>query len=326
MKVYKSENYNQVFNPQTGFHSYWGKTLQDNPEYAPHPAILDMEIMSGYCRGNCKYCYKDNGLGKTFKCMSLDTFKALLSKMNLDILTQIAFGICDIQPLTHSMWDIFRYSKEKGIIPNFTTTGIGLTKDMAHVIKEICGAVAVSIISQESIEAVKLLLDTGMKQVNIHFVVHKDNSNEAFKIVKLAKDLGVNAVVFLKYKPKGNGKHQFSTITDLEFYKEIVDFAKYKGQPIGFDSCSANLYLASLTEMEREVQTMFVDPCESGLFSAYINVDGKYFPCSFAEGEEQGLDVLSYPTFTDLWNSNEVKEWRNKLLCNGRNCPLTFKE
>ena len=73
-----------------------------------------------------------------------------------------------------------------------------------------------------------------------------------------------------------------------------------------------------------------VEPCESGLFSSYINCYGKFVYCSFAEGIEKEIDVLDcYDFLEDVWNSDQVIEWRKNLIENKRNCPiydLAFKE
>jgi MoaA/NifB/PqqE/SkfB family radical SAM enzyme len=65
-----------------------------------------------------------------------------------------------------------------------------------------------------------------------------------------------------------------------------------------------------------------IEPCESGLFSLYINVDGKAFPCSFTEFGD-GIDVTQSLDFLkDVWYSESMSAWREKLLQCNRNCPV----
>lgn len=40
----KSENYNYIYDYNTGFFARWGKTKNDDPWMAPFPEILDMEV------------------------------------------------------------------------------------------------------------------------------------------------------------------------------------------------------------------------------------------------------------------------------------------
>ena len=46
--------------------------------------------------------------------------------------------------------EILKYSRENGIVPNFTTSGLGMTPEKAEICKKYCGAVAVSAYSRLS--------------------------------------------------------------------------------------------------------------------------------------------------------------------------------
>ena len=61
--------------------------------------------------------------------------------------------------------------RENGLVPNFTTSGYGLTPELAAVCRKYCGAVAVSWYrSTYTHNAVRMLLDAGVK-TNIHYVL-----------------------------------------------------------------------------------------------------------------------------------------------------------
>ncbi len=60
LKIISSPTYNLVFDKKTGFTARWGSTKEENPQYAPMPEILDLEISEGMCGGLCSYCYKQN--------------------------------------------------------------------------------------------------------------------------------------------------------------------------------------------------------------------------------------------------------------------------
>jgi hypothetical protein len=70
-----------------------------------------------------------------------------------------------------------------------------------------------------------------------------------------------------------------------------------------------------------EALSMVSEPCESSCFSAFVNVDAQFFPCSFAEktnGWEDGLDILN----CDIWNHEKTICFRKNLLQHNRECPL----
>ena len=101
---------------------------------------------------------------------------------------------------------------------------------------------------------------------------------------------------------------------------------------IGFDSCSAPLFLHSVKGHPNFKKfEMVCEACESSLFSSYINVDGVYFPCSFTEGEKfLGVDVVNCKNFLkDVWFDKGTKQFRdllttqdNKLSKTLRKCPV----
>lgn len=134
-------------------------------------------------------------------------------------------------------------------------------------------------------------------------------------------------------KPKGE-RNNLTVISDLEPLKSLVDKAKQNKVPIGFDSCSAPLYFECVkNDPDFDIQEVLCESCESTLFSAYINVEGRFFPCSFAEGTEgweEGLDVLSCDDFVkDIWKHPRTIEFRNSLICQRhkvspicRMCPI----
>lgn len=142
-KAIRSKYYNYNFDKRTGNFARWGQTLEDDPAYAPGPEILDIEISSGKCSGSCKFCYKENNALKKTDNMTFPQFKNILDKMP-ETLTQIAFGICDIDT-NPDFFKMMEYSRAKGVIPNFTCNGYGTTPEFAEKVASLCGAVAVSV-------------------------------------------------------------------------------------------------------------------------------------------------------------------------------------
>ena len=382
VKIVKSEHYNSFFNKLNGFFARWGTTKEDDPQMAPLPEILDLEISQGKCSGKCPECYKCNGDVEETYNMDFYTFRKILHKIaytavrikfkyrptiyewlidninsvyydcytkqdiinrnleyykdeveeikvyNCGCLTQIAFGICDLDT-NPDFIRMMKYCREFDIIPNFTFNGNGLTEQLADEISKVAGAVAISVYNKnKAYDCVKMLTDRGMKQINFHCITH-DKSYE--KILSIIDDIStderlkkLNALVLLRYKPKGNGVGKFKQLT-IEQYKHIIYYAKEKNVNIGFDSCSAPLYLQAIKgDKELEKTEIFVEPCESSLFSSYINCKGEFYACSFCEGEgmwKTGINVLN-KDFSSVWHNEQTKKFRDILLKNNRHCPM----
>lgn len=329
-KSLRSENYNYDFRKTDGVFLRWGKEQKDDPDYSPFgPEIADIEI-STICSGVsgvgvCKFCYKSNTPKGDYMC--LDTFKKLFAKLPKTV-TQIAFGIGDIEA-NPDMWDIFIFCRHNGVVPNVTINGEGITDEIAYKLACLCGAVAVSVYDRnKSYDAVKKLTDRGLTQVNIHFMICEETYEQAFTVMldkqtdpRLEK---LNAIVLLSLKPKGRASNSNYTPLSQVKFSALVDYALKQNISIGFDSCGCHKFISAVSGRENAKELIAMsDPCESGLFSSYFNVEGKFFPCSFAEGTEgweDGIDVIKDDV--PVWENPRVKEWRKRLLGCKRNCPL----
>jgi MoaA/NifB/PqqE/SkfB family radical SAM enzyme len=321
MKYVRTSTYNYNFNETTGYFERWGKIKEDDPQYSPvGPEILDIEV-STICHQGCKFCYKSNtGSGKN---MSLEVFKDILNKMPM--LTQVAFGIGDIDA-NPDLFKMFEYCRENGVVPNLTINGSRLNEYYVSELVKYCGAVAVSNYNKNTCyNAVKALTDVGLEQVNIHQLMTYETHDQIWDLIRDMKTdrrlERLNAVVFLSLKQKGRGTN-YSRMPQDEF-ERIIKHSLENNLRIGFDSCTANRFLGVVKGLPNYKQIeQLVEPCESTAFSSYINVDGMFYPCSFAE-QGEGLDVLDCDDFLqDIWFNPNTILWRKKLIHCGRSCPI----
>jgi radical SAM protein with 4Fe4S-binding SPASM domain len=337
LKVVLSKKYNYIFSKSSGFFARWGKTKEDDPVMSPvGPEIADIEI-STICHGigktkrhchPCSFCYKSNT--RRGKNMSFETFKEIFHKLPKN-LTQIAFGIGDIDgnPDLFRIMDYCRDNPANRIVPNVTVNGMGVDKMVSERLANVCGAVAVSRYSLPDVcyNAVYNLSNAGLKQVNIHQLLSKETYTRCLRLIDDAKTdkrlEGLNAIVFLLLKPKGR-RNRMHSIDNVEMFKKLYVKAKEKGVQIGMDSCSAPMMLKTAAELGEESVIPSVEPCESTLFSIYINVNGEVFPCSFTEdtnGWRTGIDMLEVNDFMkDVWFSERLSNWRSELLDSTKNC------
>jgi hypothetical protein len=166
-----------------------------------------------------------------------------------------------------------------------------------------------------------------MKQVNIHIVLSNDSVEFIKSVVddiktdpRLAK---LNAMVMLSFKDKAQSCAMEPISSS--YYREVIDYCMNAGINFGFDSCSAKAYLKAIEDHpDRDRLETYVEPCESMMFSAYIDVNAKLYACSFLENCGMwldGIDVTVYNDFMEIWNSSKVQEWRKTLLKTDRGCP-----
>lgn len=307
----KDQSFHMVFKKATGFTAKWGKTFEEDPPYCPFGnEIADIEITKA-CRGIkdlqtgtrkvCAHCYKSNSPSGTY--MNFETFKKVFDLLNQQrTMTQIAFGVDAeaSEELNPDIWKIFQYTRDNDVTPNVTVADI--TQETAEKIVSLCGACAVSAYQTNKnccYDSVKLLLDEAKKQgkqmaINIHLMVSQETIPFVYEVIEdYKKDprlQGMNAIVFLSLKQKGRGE-AFHKVSEEDFGK-LVNQCLEEGIRFGMDSCSANKFLKAIKGRKDAKQLeQYVESCESfGLFSAYINCEGIYYPCSFMEKEGDWIE------------------------------------
>lgn len=334
LKKYRSPEYNYDFNTLDGYFKRWGKTEDDDPKTGPIE-LMDLEI-DERCEGipspgkdvatPCTFCYKSNT--QVGRYMTFETFKGIFDKLPQSLM-QIAFGIGNIGDNGHP--DLFKFfdycinnEHNPGVIPNITTNGYGLTPEIADKIKFYGGGVAVSRYENKDVcyNAVKTLTDAGILQVNIHQVISVESLQSCYDLIdEAATDPRLEKmryILFLTLKPKGK-RNKWHVLKDVNEYRKLIEYAWSKDIAIGFDSCSAPTFLASIKDHPNfaEMNEM-TEACESDRFSGYANVEGIWSHCSFTEGLENWgtVDLKVIEDFDrDLWNAPVVKKFRECLTC-----------
>jgi MoaA/NifB/PqqE/SkfB family radical SAM enzyme len=321
MKTVSMPGYNYKFNEKTGLFMRWGDTYEDDPIFSPiGPEILDLEL-SEVCHQGCKMCYKSNVVkGKN---MSLATFKIILDRM--PTILQVALGIGDIDG-NPDLFPVMEYCRSKGVVPNITVNGYRLTDEIVHKLSLLCGAIAVSNYDKDvCYGAVERLTSKGMKQINIHQLLSLETYQQVLGLIndfhtdnRLKK---LNAVVFLSLKQRGRGTI-YNRLPD-NLFQNIVNLCFEKNIRFGFDSCTACKFTEAIKDNPKfDSIVEMIEPCESGLFSSYVNVDGNFYPCSFTE-EGNGISVTKCDNFLeDVWYNSKTIDWRSELIANYRNCPV----
>ena len=327
MRIRKDKNFISIFDEATGQYVRSGvfkdgaETKQD-PFMASFPELLDVGIMghcvhgkSGLCVKAGVECYQD-GLHAAAPNMELGDFREIVRQCRGNTY-QIALGGCGDPDQHEHFSEILKLCREAGIVPNFTTSGLGLTPELAQLCREYCGAVAVSWYrSPYTLQAIDCLLQAGVK-TNIHYVVSRRTIEEAItRLRERSFPDGINAIVFLLHKPVGLGSRQQVLQADDPEVKEFLSLAcaGEHGYKIGFDSCS----VPGLINRSSSVDMDSVDTCEGARWSAYITADMKMLPCSFDNQSQRWAVDLRNHTIQEAWDSPAFEEFREHFR---RSCP-----
>ena len=308
----KESKYYYFFNKKNGMSIRAEYKGAEEPFWSEEgPELIDISI-TNYCEKGCYFCYRNSSpLGKH---MSLYDFETILKQLNDTYTYQIAIG--GGNPNQHPNFiEILRMAREDyGIVPSYTTNGIGLTDEILLASKRYCGAVAISYYQPviDFIHSLEKLKGAGIK-TNIHFLLTSESVSHAIKLLDITPEFlnGINAIIFLNYKPVGNNPSNELLLKNsrlmIKFFEKVKshDMRKFK---IGFDSCSISGIVQNLNFSPK-----FIESCEAGRFSAFISEDMRLYPCSFMESITEGID-LRYKSLKESWgSSDEFNNFRKKL-------------
>ena len=176
------------------------------------------------------------------------------------------------------------------------------------------GNISVELSGQENIPKERLV-KSGCT-TNIHYVVSKDTINEA--ITRLEMDLfpkGVNAVVFILYKPVGNGiieKVLKNTDSRIERFISLATKVKHPYR-VGFDTC----FTPALLRWGDTVPAVSIDACEAATFSMYIDSQMNCYPCSFGIWDKNISESMNSKTLREIWRGDKFVAFREqrKVKC-----------
>jgi hypothetical protein len=269
--------------------------------------------------------------------MPLDTFKKVIEAINKNnTLTQVAFGLGSTGEENPDLWEMCAYLRRNNIIPNGTVADI--TDETADKIAAAFGAAAVSWHGDKDVcyDSVHKLTSRGLTQTNIHFVLYEETYNDALALIHDMKhDRRIKemyALVFLSLKKKGRAAATNFTSLSQSLFKKLIGTAFQNNINFGFDSCSFRKFEEAIKGNPGEkTLLMLAESCESTRFSAYVNVEGKFYPCSFCEDEkgwEKGIDIIGadFSDFSDfinaVWNGKKSLEFRKTALRNNTGCTM----
>ncbi len=179
IREFKENNYRAIF--------YNNKTIRlklDNTKpitELKYPEFYDVKLTS-FCQGNCPYCYMDSkSSDKQYENVlkKIENFFGCLSDNQKPF--QIAYG--GGNPNQHPDFiKVLEKTVELGIVPNYTTNGMGLTDEILEATTKYCGGVAVSThphLYKIWTEAVNKFSLYGV-ETNLHIIISDKESIDSF--------------------------------------------------------------------------------------------------------------------------------------------------
>lgn len=299
---YKDLGYTAFFNPDSGFFARISDKGAREPFWSPHgPELMDISI-TNWCDKGCSFCYKSSTVYG--KHMSIDSYKKIIDQAAEMHTFQVALG--GGNPNQHPDFiDILEYTHSKGIVPNYTTNGRGLSDDILEATLKYCGAVAVSVYKpyEDSAAVIERMVDFGIK-TNVHFILSSDSIDVAIDWLENPPVFleGINAIVFLNYKPSGRRVFEDKLLRNSPRLNEFFALATspQRKLKVGFDACCVSGVFA-----RANANNSMVDACDAGRFSLYVSEDSMVYPCSFQSALIDGDELSDERSLLDIWIGSE---------------------
>lgn len=315
---YKDLGYTSLFNPDTGFFARIPDKGKKEPFWSPHgPELMDISI-TNWCDKGCAFCYKSSTVHGQH--MALSDYKNVIDQASAMGTFQVALG--GGNPNQHPDFiEILEYTARKGVVPNYTTNGRGLSEEILKATQAYCGAVAVSAYPpyDETSRTIELLVKNGIK-VNVHYILDSASIDTAISWLNEPPEFlkGINAVIFLNYKPSGRHVFEHKMLrhsTRLDEFFELATSSRRKLK-VGFDACCVSGVFA-----RTDASTVMVDACDAGRFSMYVSEDLKVYPCSFQGGLVEGDQLNDETSLLDIWtkssNMDSFRQYFSSDRCGG---------
>lgn len=314
----------EVFNPNDGFYlrtgilDEKGKDTGIDPFQRNFPSLLDIGIM-GHCK-NSQYCTIGCYQGKIAKPnMPFYVFKGIIDQCKGKTF-EVALGGFGSPNEHEDFIEIVKYAYENGVVPNYTTSGIELSGEQIAATKNFCGAVAVSWYRMVyTYDTINRFIKAGCK-TNIHYVLSNRSIDEAnYRLCINNFPKGVNAVIFLLFKPVGCGKNSDMLHYDdprvARFYSLLEERHPFK---VGLDAC----HMPGVMNFSKSINPISTSPCDGGSFSAYITSDNYMLPCSFDNVTRKYAFDLTGHTIKEGWESDKFEDFRNYHRKSCPNCAF----
>ncbi len=286
------------------------------------PTLVDMQITS-VCTQGCPHCYASSVYRGEH--MPFGDMCRIFDDCAKAGVLQIALGGGD--PLLHPNFvDAIRAVRERGMVPNVTTSGAYFTDENLQALRKYCGAVALSLEGVGRRYSARRALGwkgflaalSRLQENDIHTVlqvtVGSSNLETVPDIVKFALTQKLYGVIFLAYKPVGRGESFDKPLSACEpnrvaeilagAFRELAVHTR-----VGYDCCSSAI-VAGMNESVFGHNNSELEGCSALRGSVGISVQQKFLPCTFTEQLECG-DLKSH-TLVELWHGQGAQAFREK--------------
>lgn len=259
--------------------------------------------LTNACNAGCSHCYQSSGAPLEGELGREGMLRLVDSLADAGVF-HVALGGGE-SFLLPWLFEVAEHARARGMVPNVTTSGLGLTEDQARKAK-VFGRVNVSLDGVDSEGYGELrraegfakadrairLLRKHHGRVGINTVVTRASFDRIESIVAYASKLGLDEVELLRLKPAGRGsetwwEHRPTEEQNRALLPKLLAIRKrFARVSLKVDCSFAPMVAASGADPE-VLEFFAVLGCEGGDYLVGIDAAGRAKPCSFEHDPSQ---------------------------------------
>lgn len=295
-------------------HGHPGPRSDGDGRTAPDEAHLSV---TARCPVGCEHCY----LSATPTGQDADL--AELSRAMADLAAagahEIALGGGEAALSTHTV-RIAERARVLGLVPNLTTSGLGITAALAAELAPVLGQINLSLDgplrTQSTERAAWRALDhlqAAGARIGINTVLTQRSWPVLDALGHTLAERGVTEWQWLRLKPSGRGIEAYAHLAlrpaqRHQIWPRLIEIEARTGLTLRID-CAMVPFLAEHQIPVERLRAAGVYGCPGGERLLARTADGRWLPCSFAAD----LSDARPSTFTEAWRSDPtLQAWRRR--------------
>lgn len=282
------------------------RAVDAHPRYrAPVEAHV---ALTNACTAGCDHCYMDSAEPLPDE-IGLSGAREVMRELASMGVFHVALGGGESMLLPW-VFEAAEYARSLGMVPNITTSGIGMTEEKAkrcrvfgRINVSLDGVSAQSYASlrgrqhfEQAVRAIELLRDHN-DSVGINCVVTRKNFDTLGEITAFAAARELDEVEFLRLKPAGRGTALYLALRlsreqGLALLPRLLELRRRDRIAIKLD-CSFAPFVAAHDPTPEQLELFSVLGCEGGDYLIGVDAQGNAHPCSFEHDVATDARTLS---------------------------------
>ena len=277
------------------------------------------------CPVKCTGCYLNAGPDREHPEHLQDLERDLDALADMGVF-EIALGGGEVA-MHEDIVGICERIQNRGMTPNLTTSGFGLTRAMVKRLAPLVGQINVSYdgVGEAYVasrgwkgeplakQAITRLKDAGIR-VGVNTVLTKPNLPSLEPLAQQLAQLHVDEWQWLRFKPAGRGRETWSTLAPstqalLTVWPTALALEEAYGLTIRFD-CALVPFLAAHGLPVKHLEALGVSGCPAGESLWARTANGQWNPCSFAHDL---TPEFTPPSTAQAWHTEPtLNDWRSR--------------